>query len=75
MTLKSDLEKLAARLLKSALEEDAKADFQLDTFKVVANYHVANQRVAKGKPPEDLGTPTFADLTRNLKSTQTGGTA
>ena len=67
MTIKSDLPKLAEKLLALALAEDATNDFRIDTFKAVANYHVQTVKAVKGKPVEDPDNVTFAQLTKSLK--------
>jgi hypothetical protein len=68
MTVKSDLPKLAEKLLTAALQPGATPDFMIDTFKAVANYHLADKKIAKGKPVEDPGVVTFDKLVNNLKS-------
>jgi hypothetical protein len=67
MTIKTDLPKLAEKLLTMALGDDVTSDFRIDTFKAVATYHLASQKVAKGKQPEDPGNVTFGQLVNNIK--------
>jgi hypothetical protein len=67
MTIKTDLPKLAEKLLALALSEAVTPDSRIDIFKAVSAYHLASQKVAKGKQPDEPDTVTFGQLVKNIK--------
>ena len=67
MTIKTDLPRLAEKLLTMALSDAATPDFRIDTFKAVSAYHLASRKIAKGKEPEDPTNVTFGQLVGNAK--------
>lgn len=65
MTIKSELDKLAIQLLRTASNDsDDSKDIEqkIDVFKAVSAYHLGTQRVTKGKPADEGDKTSFKDI-------------
>lgn len=76
MSLKTQLDALAEKMLTDALAPEVKAETRVDIFKAVTQYHLGAQRATKAKfaPPPDDET-SFADIARQVREPRNGGTA
>lgn len=73
MTLKSDLDKLASCIAKSAALAATPLAEQVDALKALTSLYAVMNKGGKRTPPADDGTPTFEDFADSIEEKGNGG--
>lgn len=72
MTLDTSLAALAAKLAKTALDDNTLANDRLEIFKLLTMYHLGVSKIAAKKPNDDNDGDDFASF-RNRVAASTSG--